>query len=96
MELSDEDILAAMANISGYLDITTEDFRALYHLAHQRAVARMFAHIRADRLMRWGVDPVAPDLPLDEAARLMPTDASLACSPRPISFAGFTSTASSN
>jgi len=71
MELSDEDILAAMANISGYLDITTEDFRALYHLAHQRAVARMFTHIRADRLMRRGVDPVAPDLPLDEAARLM-------------------------
>jgi CBS domain-containing membrane protein len=71
MELSDEDILAAMANISGYLDITTEDFRALYHLAHQRAVARMFAHIRADRLMRRGVDPLAPDLPLAEAARLL-------------------------
>jgi len=59
MELSDEDILAAMANISGYLDITTEDFRTLYHLAHQRAVQRLFAHIRADRLMRRGIDPIA-------------------------------------
>jgi len=69
MELSDEDILAAMANISGYLDITTEDFRTLYHLAHQRAVQRLFANIRADRLMRRGIDPLPPDLPLDEAAR---------------------------
>jgi len=71
MDLSDEDILAAMASISGYLDITTEDFRALYHLAHQRAVARMFAHIRADRMMLRGIDALTPDLRLDEAARRM-------------------------
>ena len=30
MELSDDDILEAMTSTSGYLDITTEDFRALY------------------------------------------------------------------
>ena len=69
IELSDEDIFAAMANISGYLDITTEDFRIVYHLAHQRAVQRLFSHIRADRLMRRGIHPLTPELPLVEAAR---------------------------
>lgn len=71
LELSDKDILAAMAEIRGYLDITTEDFRALYHLAHQRAVQRLIGHIRADRLMRGGFTALDPDLPLDAAARIM-------------------------
>ena len=38
LELSDEDILDAMAEIPGYIDITTEDFRVIYHLAHAQAV----------------------------------------------------------
>ena len=33
LELSDEDILDAMRHIPGYIDITTEDFRLIYHLA---------------------------------------------------------------
>lgn len=41
LELSDEDILDAMAHISGYIDISTEDFRAIYHLAWQHALARL-------------------------------------------------------
>ena len=69
VDLSDGDILAAMGSISGYLDITTEDFRALYHLAYQRAIARLFADIRADRMMLRGIEALAPDLALDEAAR---------------------------
>ena len=39
--LTDEDILDAMAHIPGYLDISTEDFRVIYHLAWQHAVARL-------------------------------------------------------
>lgn len=43
LELSDEDILDALAHVSGYIDISTEDFRTVYHLAWQHAVARLMA-----------------------------------------------------
>ncbi|WP_201213830.1 hypothetical protein [Rhodocyclus purpureus] len=43
LELSDEDILDALAHISGYIDISTEDFRAVYHLAWRHALARLRA-----------------------------------------------------
>lgn len=43
LELSDEDILDALAHVSGYIDISTEDFRAVYHLAWRHAVARLTA-----------------------------------------------------
>lgn len=40
-ELTDADILDAMQHISGYLDISTEDFRIIYHLAWRHAVERL-------------------------------------------------------
>jgi hypothetical protein len=40
-ELTDEDIFDAMEHIPGYLDISTEDFRIIYHLAWRHAVARL-------------------------------------------------------
>jgi len=43
VELSDEDILDAMQHIPGYLDISTEDFRIIYHLAWQHAMERLQA-----------------------------------------------------
>lgn len=42
-ELTDADILDAMQHIPGYLDISTEDFRVIYHLAWRHAVARLRA-----------------------------------------------------
>ena len=41
LELSDDDILDAMAEIPGYIDITTEDFRVIYHLAHAQEAAAL-------------------------------------------------------
>ena len=43
LELSDDDILDALNQISGYIDISTEDFRAIYHLAWRHALARLKA-----------------------------------------------------
>ena len=71
MELTDADILDAMQHIPGYLDITTEDFRTIYHLAHRHAVERLFGNIRADKLMRTGIVPLIPDMMLDEAANAL-------------------------
>jgi len=68
IELTDEDILDAMQHIPGYLDISTEDFREIYHLAHLHALGRIFGKIRAGNLMRAGIEPLHPDMPLDEAA----------------------------
>jgi len=40
-DLSDEDILDAMSEIEGFIDITPEDFRDLYHHAYVHAAKRM-------------------------------------------------------
>lgn len=71
LELSDQDILDAMQEIPGYLDISTEDFRLIYHLAHRHALQRLFRGLRADQLMRADIEPLHPDLRLDQAAAAM-------------------------
>ncbi|HQY28718.1 MAG TPA: CBS domain-containing protein [Burkholderiaceae bacterium] len=69
LELSDEDILDALKRIPGYVDITTEDFREVYHLAHRHAIDRLVGQLRASSLMRVDLTPLRPDMPMDEAAR---------------------------
>lgn len=71
MELSDADILDAMQHIPGYLDISTGDFRTIYHLAHHHAVERLFTNVTAGNLMRVGIPSLQPDMPLDEAAKAL-------------------------
>lgn len=68
LELSEEDIRSAMRHLSGYVDISTSDFQAIYHLAHRLAIERLFAGVRAGRLMRTGIAPLAPDQSLASAA----------------------------
>lgn len=67
LELSDADILDAMEHIPGYLDITTEDFRTVYHLAHRHAVERLFGRILAPDAL----PSLAPQMTLDEAAKIL-------------------------
>ena len=69
LALDDADILEAMRQIPGYIDITTDDFRVVYHLAHTQAVARLARGLRARTLMRTGVSPLTPATPLAQAAR---------------------------
>lgn len=71
LELSDEDILDAMQHIPGFLDISTEDFREIYHYAHRHALERLFGRVRAGRLMRTGIEALRPDVLLEEAIALM-------------------------
>jgi CBS domain-containing membrane protein len=68
VELTDDDILDAMQHIPGYLDITAEDFRAIYRLAHHHALDRVFASLTAQRLMKPVQTPLAPDMTMDVAA----------------------------
>lgn len=71
LELTDADILDAMQHIPGYLDISTEDFRTLYHLAHHHAVERLFGRLTAGKLMRTGITPLSPLASMASAARLL-------------------------
>lgn len=69
LELSDEDILEAMQRLPGYLDITTEDFRAIYHVAHAHAQERILGDLRAAQLMEREIEPLRPEMSLETAAR---------------------------
>jgi CBS domain-containing membrane protein len=71
VELSDDDVYDAMRRIPGYLDITTEDFRLVYHLAHEHAVTRFLRSRHAHDVMRPEQHAVSPDTMLDETARVM-------------------------
>lgn len=71
LELSDEDILDAMRDIPGYLDISTGDFRQVYHIAHRHALERVFRDIQATQLMCTDIEPLRPDTMLDKAAAAM-------------------------
>lgn len=70
-DISDRDVLDAMARIPGYLDISVEDFRDLYKVARGQALQRAFAHIRAGALMHTGIEPLGPHDMLDQAAHSM-------------------------
>lgn len=71
IELTDEDILDAMQHIPGYVDITTADFRSIYHLAYRHSLERVFDGVTAGRLMRRAIEPLRPDMKMDQAARAL-------------------------
>lgn len=71
LDLTDADILDAMQHIAGYLDISTEDFRTVYHLAHRHAVARLLGNFRAKNIMRVGFQPLRGDMSLVAAAKAL-------------------------
>ncbi|MEW5873472.1 MAG: CBS domain-containing protein [Chloroflexota bacterium] len=66
--LSDVDVVEAMAHIPGFLDISTEDFQVLYHLAHHNAIDRLTGRIRAANLMRTDLTAITTGMTMEEAA----------------------------
>lgn len=71
LELSDEDIVAAMGEVQGYLDITPGDFREIYHFAYGHAVGRLIHRVRAREIMTRDVVAVGSDATLPEVAAVM-------------------------
>ncbi len=69
IDLNDEDIIDAMQHISGYLDISTDDFRNIYHLAHRHASGRIFKNFKVDALIRKGIEPLHSGMFLVDAAK---------------------------
>ncbi|MEA3277154.1 MAG: CBS domain-containing protein [Pseudomonadota bacterium] len=70
-DLTDEDVVDAMRQLPGYLDITTDDFRALYRLAFEHAMDRLVGGLRAKDLMRAERTALRAGLTLAEACATM-------------------------
>ncbi|MBU4316626.1 MAG: CBS domain-containing protein [Proteobacteria bacterium] len=71
MEISDEDVVQAMAAIPGYIDITTADFKEIYLAAYALALKRMMTSVQAKDIMTHPVTVVQADTPLMETAGLL-------------------------
>jgi CBS domain-containing membrane protein len=71
IDLKEEDILAAMQEIPGFLDITPRDFKQIYTLAFQHALERLSREMTVAEIMTREVVCVKPDTPLAEVAGAM-------------------------
>jgi CBS domain-containing protein len=71
IDISDEDVLDAMKEIPGYLDITPEDFKEVYRFACRHAFERLTRTVKASQVMTREVVSVLPETPVAEVARIM-------------------------
>lgn len=70
-KVSEDDVLEAMKDIGGYLDITPEDFKEIYSRAYRHAFERLASSVRAAELMTKKALSVGMDTPVKEVAALM-------------------------
>jgi len=66
-DISDEDVIAAMRKINGFLDITPGDFKEVYRFAFNHAINRVLS-AKARDIMTKRVHTVRPDTPLKDVA----------------------------
>jgi len=71
LDISDDDILKAMKDISGYLDITPGDFKEIYRFAYSHAIDRLRLSIKAKDVMTRNVVFVEKNTPLEEVAEIL-------------------------
>jgi CBS domain-containing protein len=71
IDLSEADIIEAMKDIPGYLDITPGDFKDLYQIAFRHALSRMRSSVKASDVMTKEVVSVDERMPLREVAEIM-------------------------
>lgn len=71
IDISDDDIIAAMKEISGYIDITLNDFKELYLFACNHAAERIIHSIKAKDIMTKEVISVDKKTPLKEISTIM-------------------------
>lgn len=71
IDISNEDIIEAMKEIPGYLDITPKDFLELYNTAYKHALDRLKSTIKAAHIMTESVVTINENKSLADAAQLM-------------------------
>src|SRR3972149_11140364 len=68
LDISDNDIMEAMKEIGGYLDITPGDARQIYRLAYRHALERLLRSAKAKDVMTKDVVSVRKGTPLRDVA----------------------------
>ena len=71
VDMADEDIIAAMKKMQGYIDITPADFMEIYRFAYNHAVDRIARSVSAEDVMTREVITVYEDTTLTETAERM-------------------------
>jgi CBS-domain-containing membrane protein len=71
MDIADDDVLRAMKEIQGYIDITTGDFKEIYRIVYRYAWQRLTQSIVAGDVMTKDVVSVKEDARLEEVAQTM-------------------------
>ncbi len=71
VDISDDDILEAMRDISGYVDITPGDFREVYLKAYEHALRRLMYSVKVKDVMTTDVVTVVRSTLIREVAELM-------------------------
>lgn len=71
VEISEQDVVEAMQNIPGYIDITPGDFKEVYQSAYSFAITRLLGSLRAESFMTKTVICVEQKMALVDAARLL-------------------------
>ena len=71
VEISEQDVIAAMKSIPGYLDITPGDFKEVYQAAYTLAIQRLLTSLKAVDLMTAPVELIDQDMDLVKAAALL-------------------------
>ena len=71
LDISENDVLEAMKEIGGYMDITPGDARQIYRLAYRQALERLLRSAKAKDVMTRDVVSVTKETPLREVAGMM-------------------------
>jgi CBS domain-containing membrane protein len=71
LDISEEDVVAAMKAVEGYIDITPGDFREVYQAAYGLALKRLLDTLKAANIMAKPVVQVEEGLGLVQAAALL-------------------------
>ncbi len=71
IDISDDDIFAAMKDMEGFIDITLSDFRELYHFAFKHAWERLLSAHSAKDIMSSEVISVTEDTRLPAVVEIM-------------------------
>jgi CBS domain-containing membrane protein len=71
VDIAEADILAAMKEIQGYIDISPGDFKEVFHIAYRHAVQRVLHGRKAGEIMTTPVHCLGQDLDLLQSATIL-------------------------
>ena len=71
IDISEADIISAMKEIEGYIDISPGDFREIFLIAHKQALQRISNSVRAQDIMTSPVFCLRDDMDLLEASTFL-------------------------